>query len=76
MQYKQVHIGDLKVLTEPIFRKRSAECDIAMHTEDFVVKINDAKKTLRVYRGGNALHVSHLCWQLSKAAKFCVDIAA
>ncbi|KAF8630720.1 hypothetical protein AX15_002745 [Amanita polypyramis BW_CC] len=52
--YRQIRIGDLQVLTEPLLRKRSAE--IAVFTEDFVVKVEDAKKTLRVYRGQDALH--------------------
>ncbi|KAK2465526.1 hypothetical protein APHAL10511_002418 [Amanita phalloides] len=54
--YRQINIGDLRVLTEPLARGRGTYEDIAAYTEEFLVQAGEAKKTLRIYHGSKPLH--------------------
>ncbi|KIL59250.1 hypothetical protein M378DRAFT_188020 [Amanita muscaria Koide BX008] len=54
--YKQISVGDLQVITEPIVRHRGVGDDTNdTHTEDLVVKCENVTKTLRIYRGRDHL---------------------
>ncbi|PFH50179.1 hypothetical protein AMATHDRAFT_4185 [Amanita thiersii Skay4041] len=67
--YKQVNLGDIQVLTEPLIRQRGGGL-AALFTEDSIVCIESSRKTFRTYRGDDHLQVLREDFKIKSQFKY------